>query len=50
MDVPVILPVVNERENLEILIPRIKASLEREKLSYEIVVVDGKIAPASTAA
>jgi dolichol-phosphate mannosyltransferase len=41
MDISVILPVVNERENLEILIPRIKASLEREKLSYEIVVVDG---------
>jgi dolichol-phosphate mannosyltransferase len=41
MDISVILPVVNERENLEILIPRIKAALEREKLSYEIVVVDG---------
>jgi dolichol-phosphate mannosyltransferase len=41
MDISVILPVVNERENLEILIPRIQASLEREKLSYEIVVVDG---------
>ncbi len=41
MDISVILPVVNERDNLLILLPRIKASLEREKLSYEIVVVDG---------
>jgi len=41
MDISVILPVVNERDNLEILIPRIQSSLEREKLSYEIVVVDG---------
>jgi dolichol-phosphate mannosyltransferase len=41
MDISVILPVVNERDNLLILLPRIRASLEREKLSYEIVVVDG---------
>jgi dolichol-phosphate mannosyltransferase len=41
MDISVILPVVNERDNLLILLPRIKATLEREKLSYEIVVVDG---------
>jgi len=41
MDVSVILPVVNERENLAQLIPRLKAVLEREALSYEIVVVDG---------
>ena len=41
MDVSVILPVVNERENLSELIPRLKAVLEREALSYEIVVIDG---------
>jgi dolichol-phosphate mannosyltransferase len=41
MDISVILPVVNERDNLRILIPRLGALLEREKLTYEIVVVDG---------
>ena len=41
MDISVILPVVNERDNLLILLPRIQTSLEREKLSYEIIVVDG---------
>ena len=41
MDISVILPVVNERDNLRILLPRIHASLEREKLSYEVIVVDG---------
>ena len=41
MDISVILPVVNERDNLRVLLPRIRTILEREKLSYEIVVVDG---------
>lgn len=41
MDVSVILPVINERENLSVLIPRLKAVLEREGLNYEIVVIDG---------
>ncbi len=41
MDVSVILPVVNEAENLRILIPRLIALFDRERLSYEIVVVDG---------
>ena len=41
MDVSVILPVVNEAENLSALIPRLVALLERERISYEIVVVDG---------
>jgi glycosyltransferase involved in cell wall biosynthesis len=41
MDISVILPVINERDNLLVLLPRIQASLEREKLSYEIIVVDG---------
>jgi len=41
MDVSVILPVVNEAENLGILIPRLVALLGRERLTHEIVVVDG---------
>jgi dolichol-phosphate mannosyltransferase len=44
MDISVILPVVNERDNLRILIPRLQALLEREKLTYEIVVIDGNSA------
>ena len=42
MDISVILPVVNERDNLEALLPRLKAILERERLKYEIIVVNGK--------
>lgn len=41
MDISVILPVVNERENISALIPRLKSILEREGITYEIVVVDG---------
>src|ERR1019366_3668467 len=41
MDVSVILPVVNEAENLRTLIPRLIALLDRERLTHEIVVVDG---------
>src|SRR5271166_2760339 len=41
MDVSVILPVVNEAENLRILIPRLVALLGRERLTHEIVVIDG---------
>ncbi|HUA33468.1 MAG TPA: glycosyltransferase [Candidatus Binataceae bacterium] len=41
MDVSVVLPVKDERDNLRQLIPRLKAILERERVSYEIVVVDG---------
>jgi len=41
MDISVILPVVNERDNLRALIPRLKALLDRQKLSYEIIVIDG---------
>jgi len=41
MDVSVILPVVNEAENLSALIPKLIALLDRERLTYEIVVVDG---------
>ncbi len=41
MDISVVLPVMNERENIAELIPRLQSILEREKLTYEIVVVDG---------
>jgi len=41
MDISVILPVVNERENLDILIPRLKSLLNNARLDGEIVVVDG---------
>ncbi len=42
MDISVILPVVNEAENLSALIPRLIALLDRERLTHEIVVVDGE--------
>jgi dolichol-phosphate mannosyltransferase len=41
MDLSIILPVVNERDNLVILIPRIRALMEREQIDFEIVVIDG---------
>jgi dolichol-phosphate mannosyltransferase len=41
MDVSVILPVVNEAANLRILIPRLTALFNRERISREILVVDG---------
>jgi len=41
MDLSIILPVVNERDNLRQLLPRLKAVIERERLSFEIIVVDG---------
>ena len=41
MDVSVILPVVNEGANLAILIPRLTALLDRERLTFEVIVVDG---------
>jgi len=41
MDVSVILPVVNEAENLSALIPKLIALLDRERITHEIVVVDG---------
>src|ERR1700683_4240385 len=41
MDVSVILPVVNEAENLRILIPRLVTLLNHERISHEIVVIDG---------
>jgi dolichol-phosphate mannosyltransferase len=41
MDLSVILPVVNEYDNLRVLIPRLGALLERAHLQFEILVVDG---------
>jgi glycosyltransferase involved in cell wall biosynthesis len=41
IDLSVILPVMNEGENLRVLLPRIRALLDRERLAYEIIVVDG---------
>jgi len=41
MDLSIILPVVNERENLQVLLPRLGNVMGREGLSFEIIVVDG---------
>jgi len=41
MDVSVVLQVMNERENVKLLLPRLKAIFAREKLSFEILVIDG---------
>src|SRR5437763_4998575 len=41
MDVSIVLPVVNERDNLTVLIPRIRAVMQRERLDFEIIVVYG---------
>jgi glycosyltransferase involved in cell wall biosynthesis len=41
IDLSVILPVLNEGENLCVLLPRMRALLERKRLAYEIIVVDG---------
>jgi dolichol-phosphate mannosyltransferase len=41
MDLSIILPVVNERNNLAVLIPRMRVLMAREQLDFEIVVIDG---------
>jgi len=41
MDITVVLPTVNECENVSALLPRLKSIFAREKLSYEILVIDG---------
>jgi dolichol-phosphate mannosyltransferase len=41
MDLSIVLPVVNECENLRQLLPRLQAVMQRERLSFEIIVVDG---------
>ena len=41
MDISVILPVMNEAENLGSLLPRLIALLDRERITHEIIVIDG---------
>jgi len=41
MDLSIILPVVNEGDNLRALIPRIRAVMVRDRLSFEILAIDG---------
>jgi len=41
IDLSIILPVINERENLRALIPRLREIAELFHLEYEIIVVDG---------
>lgn len=41
MDLSIILPVVNESDNLRELLPRMRAVMDRERLIFEILVVDG---------
>ena len=41
MDITVVLPTVNECENVSTLLPRLRSIFAREKLSYEILVIDG---------
>jgi len=42
MDLTVLIPTVNEAENLRVLVPRIKSILAREGISYEVLIVDGR--------
>lgn len=41
MDVSVVLPVLNEAENLRALLPRLSALFQQLHLQYEIITVDG---------
>jgi glycosyltransferase involved in cell wall biosynthesis len=41
MDLSIVLPVVNESDNLRLLLPRLKAVMDREGVSFESIVVDG---------
>ncbi len=41
MDISVVLPVMNECENVRALLPQLQSIFAREKLSYEILVIDG---------
>jgi dolichol-phosphate mannosyltransferase len=42
MDLTVLIPTINEAENLRVLVPRIRAILNREGISHEVLVVDGR--------
>jgi dolichol-phosphate mannosyltransferase len=41
MDISVVLPTVNECDNVRALLPRFKSLFARENLSYEVLVIDG---------
>jgi dolichol-phosphate mannosyltransferase len=41
MDLSVVLPVINEAENVRVLIPRMREALGREAIDFEVLVVDG---------
>jgi len=41
MDVSVVLPVLNERENLRVLLPRLRTLFQHLHLNYEVITVDG---------
>jgi dolichol-phosphate mannosyltransferase len=41
MDISIILPVVNESDNLRVLIPRLGTLMRRQRLEFEILVIDG---------
>jgi dolichol-phosphate mannosyltransferase len=41
VDLSIVLPVVNERENLAMLVPRLSAVVRREHIDCEIIVVHG---------
>ncbi len=41
VEVSVVLVVMNERDNVRALLPRLKSIFRREGLSYEILVIDG---------
>ena len=41
MDISVVLPVMNECRERAPLLPQLKSIFAREKLSYEILVIDG---------
>ena len=41
VDISVVLPVLNERENVQALLPRLGATLESLGLTYELLIVDG---------
>ena len=41
MDLSVVIPAINEADNLSLLLPNIHQVLRREDLSYEVLVIDG---------
>lgn len=50
MDLSVVLPAINERRNINELIPAVRGVLDRLGLGYEIVVVDGGSSDGTVAA